>query len=241
MRWCLFLQEFHLDVWHSRGSDNAVADALSRAPCSWTRLVLLISGHAFSFACGPRVVTYACNLRDQLLLILCRPRFPSPSFRLLPVHKGCWGLGTTRLTRAVFCWCYIYLLLNIYIYSFLIGVVFQCHWWSPVLWGVMNSFSLVIFLNRMSVCGAGRVISEMVHLWARVCPRDKYTFPPIHRGDTLIFGCSILGLLRVSLFWHSSLSPSLHASTHLHYRLHTHTHTHRYLYIVLPPHCLPPC
>lgn len=34
MRWCLFLQSFHLDVRHIRGTDNVIADALSRAPCS---------------------------------------------------------------------------------------------------------------------------------------------------------------------------------------------------------------
>lgn len=32
MRWCLFLQPFHLDVRHLKGSENIVADALSRAP-----------------------------------------------------------------------------------------------------------------------------------------------------------------------------------------------------------------
>ena len=158
MRWCLFLQEFHLDVWHNRGSDNAVADTLSRAPCSWTRLVLLISGHAFSYAYGPRVVTYACHLHDQLLLILCRPRFPSPSFRLLPVHKGCWGLGTTRLTRAVFCWCYIYSILLVlyivllvlytptccWIFTFL---VFWLVWWSSVLGGPRFMRSDEFFLS----------------------------------------------------------------------------------------------
>ena len=34
MRWCLFLQSFHLDVRHIRGTENVIADALSRAPCS---------------------------------------------------------------------------------------------------------------------------------------------------------------------------------------------------------------
>jgi len=32
MRWCLFLQPFHLDVRHLKGSENIVADALSRVP-----------------------------------------------------------------------------------------------------------------------------------------------------------------------------------------------------------------
>lgn len=32
MRWALFLQPYHLDIQHSRGSENVVADALSRAP-----------------------------------------------------------------------------------------------------------------------------------------------------------------------------------------------------------------
>lgn len=32
MRWCLFLQGFHLDVRHIKGRDNVLADALSRAP-----------------------------------------------------------------------------------------------------------------------------------------------------------------------------------------------------------------
>lgn len=32
MRWCLFLQPYHLDIRHIRGTENVVADALSRAP-----------------------------------------------------------------------------------------------------------------------------------------------------------------------------------------------------------------
>lgn len=32
MRWCLFLQPFHLDVRYVKGSENIVADALSRVP-----------------------------------------------------------------------------------------------------------------------------------------------------------------------------------------------------------------
>lgn len=32
MRWALFLQPYHLDIHHIRGSENVVADALSRAP-----------------------------------------------------------------------------------------------------------------------------------------------------------------------------------------------------------------
>ena len=32
MRWCLFLQPYHLDIRHIRGLENVVADALSRAP-----------------------------------------------------------------------------------------------------------------------------------------------------------------------------------------------------------------
>lgn len=32
MRWCLFLQPYHLEIWHNKGSENALADALSRAP-----------------------------------------------------------------------------------------------------------------------------------------------------------------------------------------------------------------
>lgn len=34
-RWCLFLQSYALDIRHIRGTDNVVADALSRAPCSF--------------------------------------------------------------------------------------------------------------------------------------------------------------------------------------------------------------
>ena len=34
MRWFLFLQSYCLDIHHIKGSDNIVADALSRAPCS---------------------------------------------------------------------------------------------------------------------------------------------------------------------------------------------------------------
>ncbi len=30
MRWSLFLQTFELDIWHIRGKDNVIADALSR-------------------------------------------------------------------------------------------------------------------------------------------------------------------------------------------------------------------
>lgn len=30
MRWCLFLQPFHLDVRHVKGTENTVADAMSR-------------------------------------------------------------------------------------------------------------------------------------------------------------------------------------------------------------------
>ena len=32
MRWCLFLQDYSLDIRHIKGTDNVVADALSRAP-----------------------------------------------------------------------------------------------------------------------------------------------------------------------------------------------------------------
>lgn len=32
MRWALFLQPYNLDIRHIKGSDNVVADALSRAP-----------------------------------------------------------------------------------------------------------------------------------------------------------------------------------------------------------------
>lgn len=32
MRWCLFLQPYHLDIRHIKGRDNVMADALSRAP-----------------------------------------------------------------------------------------------------------------------------------------------------------------------------------------------------------------
>lgn len=34
MRWVLFLQPYCLDIRHIKGSENVVADALSRAPCS---------------------------------------------------------------------------------------------------------------------------------------------------------------------------------------------------------------
>lgn len=33
MRWCLVLQDYDLDIHHVKGSENVIADALSRAPC----------------------------------------------------------------------------------------------------------------------------------------------------------------------------------------------------------------
>lgn len=31
MRWCRFLQLFHLNIWHVKDYDNVIADALSKA------------------------------------------------------------------------------------------------------------------------------------------------------------------------------------------------------------------
>lgn len=34
MRWCLVLQDYDLEMYHVKGSENVIADALSRAPSS---------------------------------------------------------------------------------------------------------------------------------------------------------------------------------------------------------------
>jgi hypothetical protein len=90
----------------------------------------------------------------------------------------------------------------------------------------------LVFLNRMSVGRARRVVSKIRHTWAQVCPGDKYTFPHRHCCFWLSqFGASLC-LVYFGTSQHPSLSPYMHTSTHLHYWLHTPLLVYSLLYLM---------
>lgn len=104
--------------------------------------------------------------------------------------------------------------------------------WSPS--GFSHSdklfLSALVFPNRMSVGGAGRIVCEMGHTLAQVCPGDKY-FPPYFE-ETLrrhvVFVGAFWGFF-VHLFWHLS-TPLITINVHIH-SLTLLTKHHCYLYI----------
>ena len=82
----------------------------------------------------------------------------------------------------------------------------------PTLSAEFFLFALV-FLNRMLVGGAGRVVSEMGHTWAQVCPRINAPLPHSLRRLSMqtqtYFGCGIfvaIWFVCVGTFQHPSLS-----------------------------------
>ena len=63
-----------------------------------------------------------------------------------------------------------------------LGKCFRCD--DPPTLSVEFFLFALVFLNRMSVGGAGRAVREMGHTWARVCPRINAPLPH-SLGDSL--------------------------------------------------------
>jgi hypothetical protein len=162
MRWCLFLQSFHLDVRHIRGTENVIADALSCA----LFLNVYVTDHC----------SY-CHVLSVLSAPSCFFFFP---LKCCFLCKGCWGLGrrlagaNCKWTRnpssiwdaeAVWSWdaegCVV-VLGPLLVPGFMGGNVTTLP--------LCLQYSLCCFLIRMPVGGVGWVVSYMGNTWARCLP-----------------------------------------------------------------------